>query len=499
MASAKAYRRIVSALLVLVAATLVVSSASASPRGGLTLLGCVSGNNRVARAQGCRTVPGSGGRADDAGLKGVTALAGGDSGPALYGIGGENSAITQLVSGGSPGRLRFAACLTGDTFIERSCPAVPGAYANADQAPIAEPTAAAISPDGRWLYLVSGSFHGSVIARFAREPLTGALAYVDCLTGDTEPGPTGVLACARIPSATHGGYGSGLNEPSGIAIGPNGRHVYVTADLDESLTTFARDPANGALSFAGCLSSNDRATACRQVPAGRRVLAGLGSPLLSPDGKYLYAAASRAATIDSFAIDASGKPSFAGCLGGGGEQHGCRYGRGPVTALEQPTGLTSTADGRFLYATSGYGSILVLRRKAANGALTPASCLSGSTGQSRVCKLTPGSAAYAKTSVLSGIRAPVLSADGRRLLVAVRTQDAIVEARRNSRSGALSFQGCTTGNLRIAAKGVCKAIPGATKNGGASGMYKLTALAPGPAGSLYAASEGDATVWAFRP
>ena len=101
-------------------------SASASAPGGLTLLACVTGNNRVAAAQGCRTVPGSGGRADEAGLKGVTALAGGGSGPALYGIGSENSAITQLVPGGSATQLVFAACLTGNTFIERSCPAVPG-------------------------------------------------------------------------------------------------------------------------------------------------------------------------------------------------------------------------------------------------------------------------------------------------------------------------------------------------------------------------------------
>lgn len=499
MGKAKAYRVAVLALLVLAAVASVASSASASPRGGLTLLGCVSGNNRVATAQGCRTVPGSGGRADEAGLKGVTALAGGGTEPALYAIGGENSAITQLVPGGSPSRLAFAACLTGNTFIERSCPAVPGAYANADQAPIAEPAAAAISPDGRWLYLVSGSFHGSVVARFSREPLSGALTYVDCLTGDTDPGPTGVLACTPIPGATHDGYGSGLSEPNGIVVSRDGRHLYVTAGLDESLTTFDRDPATGGLTFAGCLSGNDRATHCRQVSTGRRVLDGISSPLLSPDGRYLYVAASRAATIDSFAIGAAGKPSFAGCLGGRGDQHGCRYGKGPLTALELPTGLAATADGRFLYATSGYGSILVLRRKAANGALTPASCLSGSTDQRRACGLTPGSAAYAKTSVLSGIRAPLLSADGRRLLAAVRTQDAIVELRRNRRSGTLSFLGCTTGNLRIAAKGACEAIPGATKNGGASGFYKMTALARGPEGLIYAASGGDATVWAVRP
>ncbi|MGV1047758.1 MAG: lactonase family protein [Solirubrobacterales bacterium] len=494
-----AYRVAVPALAVLALAGAVATAASASRAGAPTLLGCVTGNNRVAAAQGCGTVPGSGGRADDAGMNGVTALAGGGSGPALYAIGNENSAITQLLTRGSAGRLAFAACFTGNAFIERSCPAVPGAYANADQAPIAAPTAAAISPDGRSLYLVSGNFHGSVVARFSREPLSGALTYLDCLTGDTDPGPTGVLACNPIPTATRDGYGSGLNQPTGIVISRDGRHAYVTAGLDQSLTTFARDPASGALTFAGCLSSNESATHCRQLPVGRDVLDEVGSPLLSADGRYLYAAASRSATIDSFRIGAAGRPSFAGCLGGRGEEHGCRYGKGPVSALELPTGLAASADGRFVYATSGYGAILVLRRQAANGTLTPVSCLSATVEQGRVCKLTPGSAPYPKTSVLGGIRAPLLSPDGRRLLAAVRTQDAIVELRRDRRSGALSFLGCATGSLRVAAKGVCKPIPGATKHGGASGFHKLTALAPGPAGSIYAAAAADATVWALRP
>jgi 6-phosphogluconolactonase (cycloisomerase 2 family) len=487
------------ALLVLAAMAMLAPSAPAAPRLDLTSLGCVTGNNLVARAQGCRTVPGSGGRAEDSGLFGVAALAGGGAEPALYAIGSENSAITQLVPGGSPGELGFAACLTGNTFIERACPAVPGAYANADQAPIAEPTAAAISSDGRWLYLVSGSFHGSVVARFSREPLSGALTYVDCLSGDTEPGPSGVLACTLIPGATRGGYGSGLNEPSGIAISADGRHVYVTARLDQSLASFDRDPTTGALSFAGCLSSSQQATRCRRVPTGGQALDGVNSPLLSPDGRFLYVGANRAETIDTFAIGSGGVPSFAGCLGGNGEQRGCRFDHGPISALELPTGLTASADGRFLYATSGYNSVVVLRRNAASGALTPVSCLSGNSDHRGVCTLTPDPVAGAKTSVLTGIRAPVLSSDGRRLFAAVRTQDAIVELRRNPHSGALSFLGCATGNLRIAAKGVCEAIPGATRNGGASGFYKLTALARGPEGVLYAASSGDATVWVLRP
>lgn len=498
MRNEKAFRIGVSALLMLAVTALPAPSASAAPRGDLTLLGCVTGNNRVAMAQGCRTVPGSGGRGDDAGLLGVAALAGGGTSASLYAIGSENSAITQLVRGASPRSLAFAACLTGDTFIEGSCTAVPGAYANADQAPIAAPTAAAISLDGRSLYLVSGSFHGSVVARFSRDPLSGALTYVDCLTGDTNPGPPGVLACTPIPGATRSGYGSGLNEPSGIMISRDGRHVYVTARSDESLTTFNRDQTTGALTFAGCVSSNERTTRCSHVSPGSHVLAGLGPPL-SPDGRFLYAAAGRAGTIATFRIGAAGMPSFVSCLGGSGREQGCRYGRGPVQALEQPTGLAASGEGHFLYAASGYGSIVVLRRNAATGALTPVSCLSDKRQHRGICQLTPNFVRGVKASVLTGVRNPLLSADGRRLFAPVRTQDAIVELRRNRRTGALSFLSCTTGNLHVAKREVCEAIPGATRRGGASGFYKMTALARGPQGQLYAASGADATVWVLRP
>jgi DNA-binding beta-propeller fold protein YncE len=480
-----------------------VLPAAAPAQASPTLLGCVTANNRVAAAQGCTTVPGSGGRADDAGMKGLVALAGGGSAKSLYAIGSENSAITQLTVGNSPGHLNFTACFTGDTFIERSCPAVPGAYANSDQAPIAYPTAAAISPDGRSLYLVSGSFHGSVIAHFNREPLTGDLTYVDCLTGDTEPSPTGVLSCTLIPGATHGGYGSGMNEPRGVVVGSDGRHVYVTTGLDQSLVTFTREPATGALAFAGCLSTNKRTTHCRHLTLPRWGLEGLGEPLLSPDGKSLYAGAGRAGTINIFTLNASGAPAFVDCLGGGGEAPRCHAARGPLASLELPTGLTPSPDWHFLYATSGYGAIVTLRRNPATGTLTPTSCISGNPDQRRVCTLAPPvkskGPARAHTSALSGIRRPLVTADGRLLFAPVRTQDALLEFRRNPKTGALIFASCITGSLQVVKRGVCKPIPGATKNGSASGFSKLTTLARGPGGEIYAGSSADSTIWVVRP
>jgi DNA-binding beta-propeller fold protein YncE len=497
--AAKAFRIVMLVSLLVIGPAATAAAAKAKPT--FTLLGCVSGNNRVAAAQGCDTVPGSGGRADDAGMRGVVALAGGGTATSLYAVGSENSAITQLVTGTSGRSLRFAACFTGNTFIERSCPAVPGAYANADQAPIAYPTAAAISPDGRWLYLVSGSFHGSVIARFSREPLSGALTYVDCLTGSTDPGPSGVLACTPIPGANQDGYGSGINEPTGVLVSADGRRLYVTAGLDQSLVTFDRDPATGALQFDGCLSTNSRTPRCRHLSIGRFGFEGLGEPLLSPDGKYLYAGASRAGTIDTFKIAASGKPAFVGCLGGGGEVSRCRSTPGPLTSLKQPTGLTASPDWHFLYATSGYGAILTLRRNPSTGALKPTSCITSESDHRGPCTLisATGRGGSAHASALTGIRRPLVSADGRLLFAPIRTQDALAELRRNPHTGTLTFQGCITGSLRVAARGVCKPIPGATKHGSASGFHKLTTLARAPEGLIYAASSADSTVWVIRP
>jgi hypothetical protein len=51
----------------------------------------------------------------------------------------------------------------------------------------------------------------------------------------------------------------------------------------------------------------------------------------------------------------------------------------------------------------------------------------------------------------------------------------------------------------VVKRGVCKPIPGATKNGSASGFSKLTTLARGPGGLIYAASSADSTVWIISP
>jgi WD40-like Beta Propeller Repeat len=486
----------------------VGSAAQRSPGRGLhvAVLSCVTANARVAARPSCAAVPGAGSEsAKSSGLNGVTALAAAAGGTSLYTVGNRSSALAQLALG--PSRtLSFVDCVTGDTFL-RTCTHLPGATANAWASPIAEPTAAAISPDGRSLYMVSGNFHGAVIARFARDPVAGTLTYQGCLTGNLEAGPSGPAACSPLPGATAEGYESGLYELSGVAIGADGRHLYVTAATDGTVTTFARDPAAGALSFAGCVSGSRRVSGCAHAPGAHNPLEGIGAPFLSPDGRYLYAAANRADTVDVFALGRSGALRFAGCVTSRDDRRPCRQGRHPEgasAALQSPSGVTGSADGRFLYVSSTYGEIVALRRDRAGGALEPVSCISSRPEDRRRCARVPATPRRAKgthhATLLSGVRTPLLTGPGT-VLAPIRTVDGLAAFNRNRKSGALTFRGCATGNLNLstARGGPCQSLPGATRDGADSGFYKTTALVPGPGNLVYAAASSGATVSLLHP
>jgi DNA-binding beta-propeller fold protein YncE len=487
---------------------LALVPASAAGRGlHVSAVSCITGNTRVAARRGCPTVPGAGYEGGErSGLDDVRALAADASRTSLYAVGSEtNSTLAQLGLAPS-GALSFAACVTGDSFVE-ACPHLPGATANAVESPLAYPNAAAISPDGRSLYVISGSFHASVLARFARDPASGALAYEGCLTGDLGAGPTGPAACAPLPSATSRGFDSGFYEPSGVVVSSDGAHVYVTAAGDGSVASFDRDPAGGALAFVQCVSSDPGASGCVHTPGGHPILEGIGAPWISPDGRYLYGAAARAATVSAFSLGGGGTIAFASCVSGRDDRRPCRQGRdpeGPAQALTDPGGLAGSADGRFLYASSTYGTIVALRRNRASGALEPASCISSNAEDRDRCATVPAIPQRTKgthhATLLTGVRTPLLTG-ARAVLAPVRTTDGLAELDRNPRTGALAFRGCASADLSLSApgKGPCQRLPGATGNGANSGFYKTTALIPAPGNLLYAAASGDATVSLLRP
>jgi DNA-binding beta-propeller fold protein YncE len=487
-------------------ALLAAAPANAKPRPqGLHVaaLGCITGNSDVAARRGCVKLAGARPEGDSTGLAGVVAMLAGGEGKSLYAVGNQHAILTRLALGPSSGRILFGSCFTGNSFVDE-CTNLPGAQANAHQSPLAYPTDAEISPDGRFLYVTSGDFHAATVARFSRDPISGDLTYIDCLTGELETGPAGSGACALIPSATKIGYGSGLDEPTGLAIAPDGTRLYVTAGLDQSVVTFARDKPSGALTFDSCISSNRKATACSQIPG--QVLDEATAPLLSADGKSLYVLGRRAGTVDTFAVAAGGDLSYRGCFTAvADERHPCKHGKGAVGGgytLGAPAKTIESPDGRFLYVSSSYGSIVVFERKRSNGALSPSSCISGFKEDRGKCALVPLPSRLATGSPLNGVRAMLLSRNGKTLFAAVRSMDGITKLRRDPRSGALAFAGCATGDIKqsAAAGGVCAKLPGATEEEGVdSGFDKTTELVRGPGNIIYAAASRDSTVSILRP
>jgi hypothetical protein len=81
------------------------------------------------------------------------------------------------------------------------------------------------------------------IARFTRDPASGALAYVECLTGEFESSQPGTGACGSLGSATSFGTDSGVDNPQAFTMSADGRSLYVASGNDAAVGRFDREPA----------------------------------------------------------------------------------------------------------------------------------------------------------------------------------------------------------------------------------------------------------------
>ncbi len=200
---------------------------------------------------------------------------------------------------------------------------------------------AAVSPDGRNVYLVAQSnpeaLEGDAIDVFDRDPTSGALTQKAGAEGCLAA--SGRAGCAKYPAL------DGANE---AAVSPDGRNVYVTTG--RGIVVFVRDATTGALtpvaSPTECAIENRLKAPCRPAQG----LAGANSLAFSPDGTDLYVSSNAYPSIGVFHRNAlTGALSPAGCV---------RSAPGPSKCGRESTGegatnaIVASADGRSVYTVA---------------------------------------------------------------------------------------------------------------------------------------------------
>ena len=307
--------------------------------------------------------------------------------------------------------------------------------------------AIAVSPDGKQVYVASST--SDAIAIFTRNRQTGALLQAKKSEG-----------CIAAKGAEGCATAIGLDEPNSVAISPNGRNVYVTSRLGNSITSFVRNSKTGALRqlpppLAGCISS-------APIPGCAPGIALLAPDVVvvSPDGNNVYVGSFFGNSVTAFSRNPSNGAltqlaGSAGCIAE--ETSGCATGIG----LKSVEGLAISGDGSSVYAATALSNAVVtLSRNPSTGALAQASDGSG-------CIVDSALTGCALGRELSGANAVAVSPDDNGVYVTSLFSDSVTSFNRTASTGALAQRegtggcliylrsaGCSFGRALIAPEGL---------------------------------------------
>ena len=351
------------------------------------------------------------------------------------------------------GQLSYDGCISDDG-TGGSCVDAPGSPFNNAQS-------VAVSPDGRSVYVV-GTYAGTVDHFFAAPQ--GQLSYDGCISNDGSGG-----LCVDAP-------GSPLDHPTSVAVSPDGKSVYVTSGVSNSIAHFFVAP-QGQLSYDGCVSSDGSGGFCADAPG--TPLDGADGVAVSPDSRSVYVVSGFSNTVTHFFAAPQGQLSYDGCVSDNGSGGLCAD--APGSPLNAPTAVAVSPDGRSVYTTSGNGNAVVHFTAAPQGQVTYDSCISDS-GSGGSCFDAPG-------TPLTSPRALAVSPDGASVYVASLTSASIARFSVGS-GGKLTYVGCASDD---GSAGLCTDLPG-------NPLLNTAGVAVSPnGGSVYAtAAVGEDIAHFFR-
>jgi DNA-binding beta-propeller fold protein YncE len=211
------------------------------------------------------------------------------------------------------------------------------------------PEGLAISGDGRNVYVANATANSVLVLN--RDRSTGGLTQAS--------GTTGCIVATPLAGCANGFEITGANA---VAVGPGDQDVYVTSLLNNSVTSFSRSKRTGALvqrTATACLV----AAAGGGCEVGRALKAPEGVAV-APDGQSVYVSAFESGALDVLDHGTIGTLTQltgpAGCHVTG-KASGCT----PARELAGVSSAVVSPDGRFVYAAA-YASdaVTVFRRTA---------------------------------------------------------------------------------------------------------------------------------------
>jgi DNA-binding beta-propeller fold protein YncE len=400
------------------------------------------------------------------------------------------------------GELAFQGCVKDTTGTTAVCAETnPG---------LASVNSVTVSPDGESAY--AAGLGDDTVAMFNRNPATGALTSLDCVS-DAD----------NFPASGCADFQEGLDGAFGVAVSPDGLDVYVAAETDDAVVHLERDPDTGDLNPVGCVGDTGDFAGC-----GGATQAGLNAAkflVVSPDGSSVYVAAGAnlvrlvrnpmtgaispgscagadvgctaappglgdlydiALSADGTSLHVVGRnPGTVVSLGAPGlGTLGCFVdtdnppiaGCTPTQGLAGARGIAVSPDGKSAYAVSGANSAIVQFGRVTSGVLTPVACIGDA-----------GTTACPTTQEGLGLGADVVVSPDNASVYSVGDEHAIVRFDRNQTSGSLTPQGC-----------ISQAPDGTGCPVAVEGLFAARGVAASADGkSVYVASSGQAAVTHF--